>query len=231
MGRPRRQSTRRVRIAPRYGATTTHVKDASRAVAVVSRLRGTEAEAYAAEIQSDHERLRQAFADAEDMKLTPLMDSRTGAPALSFDANTIAVPQHLDAVVQRDIPLGDIVPYIDWTPLFHAWELRGVYPQIFDREDVGPVARELHENATRQLQEIVDGGLIRAHSTFRFFRAGSEADDVTVFGDDGGRLVTLCGFAAAAPAQERHVPVLERLRGARGRQHGRLRRALCRDSW
>ena len=182
-----------VRIAPRYGATTTHVKDASRAVAVVSRLRGAGADAYASELRDEQERLRRAFAAAEDMRLAPLAEARAGRPALPFDASAIAVPRHLDSVIQRDIPLADIVPYIDWTPFFHVWELRGVYPQIFEREDVGPAARELHENATRQLQEIVDGGLIQAHAAFRFFRAGSDGDDIAVLGNDRARLATLHG--------------------------------------
>jgi 5-methyltetrahydrofolate--homocysteine methyltransferase len=183
-----------VRIAPRYRATTTHVKDASRAVAVVSRLQGAGAEAYATEIRGEQDRLRQAFAEAEEIKLIPLAEARAGHPALTFDASAIAVPRHLEAVIQRDISLADIVPYIDWTPFFHAWELRGVYPQIFERDDVGPVARELHENATQQLQQIVDGGLIHAHAAFRFFRAGSDGDDIVVLGNDDVRLATLYGL-------------------------------------
>jgi len=188
-----------VRIAPRYSATTTHVKDASRAVAVVSRLRGSDAETYAGEIDAEQERLRQAFADAEDTKLVPLADARTGRPELPFDDSAIAEPRHLDAVIQRDIPLGDIVPYIDWTPFFHVWEMRGVYPQILERDDVGTAARELHENAVRRLQEIVDGGLIRAHAAFHFFGAGSDGDDIAVLGKDDARLATLYGLR-----QQRH---------------------------
>ncbi len=183
-----------VRIAPRYDATTLHVKDASRAVAAVSRLRGAAAADYAIEIQQEQERMRQAFADAEDVKLAPLAAARDGRLKLSFDAQDIAVPRHLDAVIQRDVPLDEIVPYIDWTPFFHAWELRGTYPKIFERKDVGAAARDLHEAAVRQLQEMVAERLIHAHATFRFFRAGSEGDDIVVLGPDGEVATRLHGL-------------------------------------
>jgi len=184
-----------VKIAPRYGATTAHVKDASRAVAVVGRLRGSESAAFAGEIVTAQDGLREAFAAAAETRLVGIADARSGAPELEFPAEAIAVPQHLEPVVSRDVPLADIVPYIDWTPFFHAWELRGVFPQIFDRDDVGAVARDLHENALERLDDLVTGGLLRAHSAFRFVRAHREGDDIVVTSPDGAdRVATMHGL-------------------------------------
>jgi 5-methyltetrahydrofolate--homocysteine methyltransferase len=80
--------------------------------------------------------------------------------------------------------LTEIVPYIDWTPFFHVWELRGIYPTILDRPDIGKEARELLENGEKLLDEIVQRGLLRAKAVYGFFAANAEGDDIVLFNDD-----------------------------------------------
>jgi 5-methyltetrahydrofolate--homocysteine methyltransferase len=183
-----------VRIAPRYSSITAHVKDASRAVAVVGRLRGTDTDDFVAETRTEQQRLRDVFAAAEDTKLVGLRAARAGRLQVEFDAAAIAEPRHLDAVVERAVALEDIVPFIDWTPFFHAWELRGVFPKILDSPDVGAAARDLYEHAQARLSEIVADGTIRARSAFRFFRAHSEGDDIVVSDSSCAELGRLHGL-------------------------------------
>ncbi|MCA9522470.1 MAG: methionine synthase, partial [Myxococcales bacterium] len=90
----------------------------------------------------------------------------------------------LGTTVERDIELGSLRSYIDWTPFFHVWELKGKYPSIFDNPDFGDAARELYDNAQLILDRIIDEKLLQAHALFGFFPANSDGDDVIVYSDD-----------------------------------------------
>jgi 5-methyltetrahydrofolate--homocysteine methyltransferase len=103
--------------------------------------------------------------------------------AIDWRDSDIAKPEFLGTRTLDNVSLAEIVRYIDWTPFFHAWELRGVYPSIFEKEDVGRQARDLFDNAERLLQRIVDEKLIRARAVYGFFPAASEGDDILVFSE------------------------------------------------
>jgi 5-methyltetrahydrofolate--homocysteine methyltransferase len=85
--------------------------------------------------------------------------------------------------VLAEFPLGDLVPYIDWSPFFHAWEIRGRYPDLLNDPARGPAARELLANAQELLREIVDKKLLRASAVYGFYPANSEGDDIIVYAD------------------------------------------------
>jgi len=80
--------------------------------------------------------------------------------------------------VYNPVPLGEIVPYIDWTPFFHAWELRGIYPKIFEQEGVGPKAKELFDDGRKLLDQIVRERLLEARAVIGFFPANSVLEDI-----------------------------------------------------
>ena len=88
-----------------------------------------------------------------------------------------------------NVPLEDIVPYIDWTPFFHAWELRGIYPRILDQPEVGPKARELFDDAQKLLARIVSEKLLTARAAIGFFPANSVLEDIEVYADESRGLV------------------------------------------
>jgi 5-methyltetrahydrofolate--homocysteine methyltransferase len=88
------------------------------------------------------------------------------------------------------VPLAEIVPYIDWTPFFHAWELRGIYPKIFDQEGVGPKAKELFEDGQKLLEQIVREGVLEARAVIGFFPANSVQEDIEVYADESRHLLT-----------------------------------------
>jgi len=83
------------------------------------------------------------------------------------------------------VPLADLVPYVDWTPFFSAWELRGTYPRIFENPDWGGKARELFDDAQAMLKRLVEGRALRARAVYGFFPANAAGDDVEVYADEG----------------------------------------------
>ena len=178
-----------VKIAPRYAQPTVHVNDASRAVGVVSKLLDDEGrrELDAANRETQ-ERLRNLHASRQEKPLVPIAAAREGAPKLGFGAEETALPSFFGRRELRDFPLQELVPYIDWTFFFSAWELKGRYPKILEHPKYGPPARELYENGTALLQRIIDEKLLTAHGVYGFWPAASDGDDVVLFEDEARRI-------------------------------------------
>ncbi|MBZ5637300.1 MAG: methionine synthase [Acidobacteriia bacterium] len=173
-----------VRIAPEYSGPVVHVKDASRAADVVGSLLNAEQRGtFVERVRGEQEAARQAFAKREETPLVPYAAAAARGPALGWDRSAIAEPSFVGTLVLDDVPLGELVPYIDWTPFFHAWELKGVYPRILDDPRFGAAARELHVAARKLLDRIVDARSLRARGVWGFFPANSDGDDVVVFED------------------------------------------------
>jgi 5-methyltetrahydrofolate--homocysteine methyltransferase len=163
-----------VRIAPAYSQPVVHVLDASRVVRVVSDLldpvrRGRLDD----ENRADQERLRDLHAEKERKPLLPLADARENRHRVPFD--DLPVPEFTGRrLVEPD--LATLREYVDWQFFFHAWELKGKFPQILDQ----PAARELYDDAQRLLDRIVDDELLQARGVFGFWPASSGGDDVVV---------------------------------------------------
>jgi 5-methyltetrahydrofolate--homocysteine methyltransferase len=174
-----------VKIAPAYGQPVVHVLDASRAVGVVGRLASAElGPPFAEENRSDQERLREVHLAPKSQKLRTLNEARRRRLEIDWSTYTPPRPSFLGIRVAGPVPLEEIVAYIDWTPFFHVWELRGVYPRIFDRPEVGARARELFDDAGRLLHRIVEEKLLEARAVTGFFPAASVGDDIEVYTDE-----------------------------------------------
>jgi 5-methyltetrahydrofolate--homocysteine methyltransferase len=175
-----------VRIAPEYGHAAIHVLDASRAVGVVSRLLDPiQYEELLAETETAYASLRSRFADRRIEKpLIPIAAARANRVPIDWSAAPIDTPAFTGLRVLRDFPLAEIAAYIDWTPFFSAWELRGSYPGILDDPVVGPRARELLADAQALLRKIVEGKLLAANAVYGFFPANSRGDDIEIFADE-----------------------------------------------
>src|SRR5262249_20488144 len=117
-------------------------------------------------------------------KLVPYAEALRRRFAIDWKASPVAVPSFTGARVLRDFPLGKIVPYIDWSPFFMAWELSGKYPRILDDAKVGAEARKLFADAQKLLEEIVDRKLLTAHAVYGFFPANGDGDDLIVWADE-----------------------------------------------
>ena len=101
-----------------------------------------------------------------------------------MESTSVYKPSFTGVKVDEDVPLEEIVPYIDWTPFFQTWELRGVYPRILQDAIVGSKARELFEDAQQLLKQIVDGRLLKAKAVMGFFPANRVGDDIELYTDE-----------------------------------------------
>lgn len=175
-----------VKIAPAYTGPVVHVHDASRAVGVAGSLRSEEKrESYVREIRVRQGALREEHAVRQDRPLVSLDAARERKRSIDWSTADLPVPSSIGVRTIADASLGELVPFIDWSPLFHAWELRGRYPAILDDPTYGEKARELHADAERLLREIVEGKLLTARGVWGFFPANAVGDDLELYADAG----------------------------------------------
>jgi 5-methyltetrahydrofolate--homocysteine methyltransferase len=184
-----------VKIAPGYGQPVVHVLDASRAVGVVSQLKSAELRsAFAEENWREQERLRREYQTRRAEKaLLSLEEARRRRTKIDWAGYAPPRPSFTGARVLDPVPLEEVVPFIDWSPFFHAWELKGTYPRIFENPEWGARARELFEDAQRLLRRIVDERLLGGRAVYGFFPANAVGDDIEVYPDESrqGPLATL----------------------------------------
>jgi len=173
-----------VKIAPAYRNETIHVVDASRAVPVVGALINAEArKALADKNRADQQEMREQFENRAGTLLLTYEEAARRKLHTEWDEHHICVPEFTGRQVLTDFPLSELVPFIDWSPFFHTWEMRGRYPDLFNDPARGPAARELFANAQELLREIVDKKLLTAHAVYGFYPANSAGDDIVVYGD------------------------------------------------
>jgi 5-methyltetrahydrofolate--homocysteine methyltransferase len=171
-----------VKIAPHYRNSVVHVLDASRAVGVVSSLLSDELRpGFEEKTSADYERLRQEHAArTKDNKLIPIGQARANRTPIDWAAYTPPQPE-FTGVRSVEAPLATLAGYIDWSPFFHTWELRGRYPAIFDDPAHGPQARELFDDARALLDRIIREDLFQARGVLAFWPANADGDDVRLF--------------------------------------------------
>ena len=177
-----------VKIAPSYEPSVVHVLDASRAVGVVGSLMNREQKAgFIQGIRDDYTRVRQAHQDREVKQVLSLGEAR--ARRLSSDWSRLDIPQPATIGIRviADQPLADLLPFIDWSPFFHTWELKGRYPAIFEHPTIGAKAQELFADAKHLLDRVVNEKLLTAKGVFGFFAAKSIGDDIEVYADASRR--------------------------------------------
>jgi 5-methyltetrahydrofolate--homocysteine methyltransferase len=172
-----------VKIAPNYSQPVVHVLDASRAVPVTTSLLSEEGRgAFVAQHQAEYEELRKLHASPRQ-KLITLAEARASRPPIAFRAEDVPTPAFTGVRVLDDFPLATLREFIDWTPFFHTWELKGVYPRILEHEKYGEQARTLFAEANSLLDTIIAKKLIRARGVYGFFPANAQGDDVELYAD------------------------------------------------
>ena len=175
-----------VKIEPQYAHGAVYVADASRAVGVASALLSDEHKpGFLAELRSEYEQVRaRRAAKNEAASLIPLAEARANATPIDWSKAAIVAPVHPGITVLDDINLAQIVPYIDWTFFFHAWQLKGRFPKILDDADKGVEARKLYADATAMLTQIIEHKWLRAAAVVGLFPANAVGDDIEVYTDD-----------------------------------------------
>jgi 5-methyltetrahydrofolate--homocysteine methyltransferase len=171
-----------VRIAPAYKQPVVHVLDASRAVGVVNDLIDPERKpAFDVKNRTEQERDRAAFADRQQKTLIPYADAFARRFKIDWNTSQIDKPAFLGPRVLSHYPLEQIIPFIDWSPLFQTWELRGKYPKIFDDPHCGAEAKRLFDDAQKLLDRIVRENWLTANGVYGFWPANSLGDDIILF--------------------------------------------------
>ncbi len=174
-----------LKVAPEYDHGVVHVDDASKAVGVVSTLLSAARKPdFLAQIAAQQEALRVGRADAGDRVGTNLTDARANAFDGGWKTYSPPAPQTPGLSVIDDMSIADIEPYIDWSPFFWTWEMRGKYPQILKHPQMGPTARDLFENAQAILARIKEEGWFTPRGVVGLWPANSDGDDIIVWSDE-----------------------------------------------
>ncbi|MBW3538877.1 MAG: methionine synthase [Planctomycetes bacterium] len=171
-----------VKIAPEYDQPVVHVLDASVSVPVVENLLDADRRpGFDEKNRVEQARERERFAERQSKNLVPYADAFARRFQTDWSSIDIPAPEFLGARTLDDVPLVDIAAFIDWSPFFQAWELRGKYPQILSDPEVGEAARRLFDDAQALLRRIIDEKLLTARGVYGFWPACSVGDDVLVY--------------------------------------------------
>jgi len=172
-----------IKIAPHYSEPVVHILDASRAVPVTTSLLSDKGKpAFVAEHRAEYEALRTAHA-APRQTVISLEAARARRTPIKWRAEDLPTPAFTGVRVLNNFPLATLRDYIDWSPLFHAWGLKGVYPRILEHDEQGEQARQLFADANTLLDRIIEKNMITARGVYGFFPASAVDDDVALYTD------------------------------------------------
>jgi len=175
-----------VKIAPEFTGATVHVLDASRAVDVVSSLLSDKLrDPFMDRTRAEQETLRRQYGHKREKVLLSLEQARGNHLRTDWDTLPVPVPWFVGHRIISDQRLEELVPFIDWTFFFSAWELKGRYPAIFESPIYGTAARELYDNAQVILKRIIAERKFQARAVYGFWPANSDGDDIVIYKDDG----------------------------------------------
>ena len=173
-----------VKIAPHYSEPVVHVLDASRAVPVTTSLLSADGKAvFVAEHRAEYDALRKAHA-APKQSVVTLATARARRTPIVWRAEDLPTPAFTGFRVLDEFPLEELREFIDWTPFFHTWELKGVYPRILEDERQGEQARQIFKEANALLDQMIEKRLITARGVYGFFPASTVGDDVELYSDE-----------------------------------------------
>ncbi|HEX4415709.1 MAG TPA: methionine synthase, partial [Lacipirellulaceae bacterium] len=192
-----------VKIAPTYSAEVVHVLDASRSVGVVEKLINPVARE---QLDKDNRALQKQLVAShekrQDVKLVPYHEALQKRFQSDWATLDIPKPRFLGARVLENVSLTTLRKFIDWSPFFQTWELKGKYPRIFEDPQLGETARKLFDDANELLDRIINEHLLQARGVYGFWPAASEGDDILVYADDS-RQREICHFQALRQQWER----------------------------
>ena len=173
-----------IKIAPHYGGPVIHVLDASRSVPVVTSLLSQDSRNnFVQENNKKQDEMREKYGPVKkNKKIISLEEARKNSFVSDWDAIEISEP--VSRIREESFPLvEEIVPYIDWSPFFHAWELRGRYPSIFDDAKCGDEAKKLYDEAQLILQKIIKEKAFQARGVWEIYPANTVGDDIEIYSD------------------------------------------------
>lgn len=174
-----------VKIAPHYDYPVVHVNDASRSVPVAGVLISKEnRDEFIAKTNEDYERIRLQHAGANAAnKFLSLAEARRNKVKIDWTNSDLKTPAFIGNKTFNNFDLAELVDYIDWTPFFHSWEMKGSYPKILKDPERGVEATKLFEDAQSMLQKIISEKWLTAHAVVGIYPANAVGDDIEVYSD------------------------------------------------
>ena len=172
-----------LRVTPAYtNGPVVHVADASRAVGVISKLLSDDQrDGFLTDLDVEYQRVIDAHQRAEvERNRVSIVDARTNGASFTFDESTVVAPTYTGVRTFDQIDVADLAPYIDWTPFFHTWGLRGRYPSILTDDEFGEAARPLFDDAQRMLSQIVTDRWFVPKAVVGFWPAVRDGDDIAL---------------------------------------------------
>ncbi len=172
-----------VRVDPCYSHPVIHVKDASLSPGVATALVSeSRRDATTREISERYAALRKTFEQRDATRdLISIEEARSNPPEIDWSAYIPTHPKKPGLTVINDQPLQQLVPFIDWNPLFHAWDFKGRYPELLNDSDTGREAQRLFNDAQELLNTIIAGRKVKAAGVVGLFFAEARGDDIDLF--------------------------------------------------
>jgi 5-methyltetrahydrofolate--homocysteine methyltransferase len=177
-----------VKISPNYEGPVVHVADASRSVSVMQSLLSPETKnEYIEKLKSDYDNVRKLHSQKKGPEYIPLADARKNKLSLSFNP---VKPKFIGRRTFKNLNLGDLAEFIDWTPFFKTWDLAGHFPKILEDKVVGDTATQLFADAQAMLNKIINDRKLKAHAVVGFCKASSVNDDIEILNENNEPLFT-----------------------------------------
>ncbi|MFD1870811.1 methionine synthase [Hymenobacter bucti] len=175
-----------VKIAPAYSGSAVYVNDASRSVGVAASLLGSSKDTYTQTIKNEYAAMREDHAGRQrDKAFLTIGAARANGFKADWETTPITKPSFLGTQVLDNYPLDELARYIDWTPFFHTWELKGRYPRILEDVNLGEAARRLFEDAQTMLAEVIANKSLTARAVLGFWPANTkDFDTIEIYEDD-----------------------------------------------
>lgn len=175
-----------VKIKPNYTSTVIHVNDASRSVTVAGKLLGKDKEQFGIETAEEYTRLREGHSRrSKDKSYVTIEEARANKYQVNWKDYQPVKPGFIGTKTLENYDLREIAEFIDWTPFFQTWEMRGRYPKIFNDPVKGAEAKKLFADAQAMLQEILDKKLLQANGIVGLYPAHTvDSDTIEVFADE-----------------------------------------------
>ena len=175
-----------IKIAPHYDGPVVQVADASLVTDICNQLLNPKkAATFIEELKQDQDVRRERFLQNQDKtELLSIKEARSHRFQTNWSESPITLPKTTDLIVENNVDLATIAKYIDWSPFFWAWELKGVYPKILEHKKWGTQAKQLHEDALKMLDRIIEEKAFTAKSALRLCYANSVDDDIVLYQDN-----------------------------------------------
>ncbi|MDA3883526.1 MAG: methionine synthase [Bacteroidales bacterium] len=173
-----------VKIDTEYSDAVVYVPDASKSASVCSNLLSAKKDAYKADIKKEYTDLRHSYTNRKVAKFLSLQEAQNNKYAIDWTNTTIHEPSFIGVQVSLEEKIEQIIPSIDWQYFFHAWGIKGTFPEILRDTKAGAEAQKLYDDAQKMLQKIVTDQSIQAHSVVGFFPANSVEDDIEIYADE-----------------------------------------------